>query len=205
MENFKPHHVIIVLGLGELKNLYIQLTKHWTKKYNLIPHIYTVGWKDTDENFEQKLNKCNAYIESLLINGNIVSLIGTSAGGSMVLNSYISLKKKGIHVNGGLITLCGKLNNNTHWWYPFKNYSHYFPVFATSLENLQSQQNELTEEDKEKIYTFSALFDELVPQAASTIKGVRNERIFFILHVPSMMYQLFFANRLQNLLKIYTH
>lgn len=200
----KPHHVVIVLGLGELKNSYVILTKNWEQKYHLIPHIYNIGWKNNNENYDQKLNKLNAYVSSLVSKDTVVSLMGISAGASMIFNSFITLKRKRIHINGAVISICGRFNKNTHWWYPFTHYSEHFPQFTASIENFEQMQDKLTKEDKKRMFTFSALFDEVAPYSTSNIIGVNIKRINFISHVPSTLYMFFFGNKLQNLLKLYS-
>lgn len=192
----KKHYVVIVLGLGEYKNLYIHLTKHWEATYGLTPIIHVFGWREKRANFNEYLTNLEYIIKPLIEQRNsIVSLIGISAGASAALNMYCKLKRDGRPINGKLATLCGRFSFQYHPWYPLSRGVDPFPAFKQSVTLAEKNIRALSRQDKEHIITVHAFFDEVVPKKAASIEGVRAMMIPFLLHFPSIMFTFLFNKK----------
>ncbi|KKR65079.1 MAG: hypothetical protein UU06_C0029G0001 [Parcubacteria group bacterium GW2011_GWB1_40_5] len=83
------HVAVIVAGLGGLEN-FPTLTSSWAK-YGIETVHFKPMWKSA-ESFENKLGRFLGFIDLLVSQGKTVSLVGTSAGGSMVVNAFIERK-----------------------------------------------------------------------------------------------------------------
>ena len=101
---YHVHKVIIIPGLGDETRIPKFLTSHW-RSYGLEPVVFAMGWRDGEESFRLKLLRLVKLIDGFVRNGDRVSLVGTSAGGSAALNTYMERKNK-IH---RVITVCSRL------------------------------------------------------------------------------------------------
>jgi len=163
------HAVIILPGLGDEEELFRFATRNWDK-FGLAVYICPFGWKDFSSPFETKLLKLLSLIDSLYSQGFEVSLIGTSAGGTAVLNAYLEKKDKIKRV----VTICSPLKPcDGHILRSFKNLCKINHILGESIQRLNNKVNLLTHEDKKKIMTVSSHFDEIIPYDASTISGAR--------------------------------
>lgn len=185
----KKHYVVIVLGLGEVAPIYKFLTRNWVKRYSLIPVVYVVGWRDKHEQFEKKLARLVDEIKAIGRRGDMVSLIGVSAGASATLNAYIILKKEGYTFIRTYVSVCGRFNLDAHWWYPLSYGVKSVPLFEKSVFMVMNNMRILRDEDYYKMTAFYSLFDEVVPNSASTLKYVSHRMIPFPFHLA--IYYLF--------------
>lgn len=99
------HHIIYVPGLGDYKtygqNIAIQI---W-RLFGFRPHYFPLFWQDV-AGFKHKLDRLEKFIAGLQKSGDIVSLVGTSAGASAVLNAYVNNMQV-----AGVVYICGKINH----------------------------------------------------------------------------------------------
>lgn len=170
----KEHSVIIVPGLGN-DNIKLQwATKHW-RNYGLEPMVHSVGWHDGETEFQPKLERLVTLIDQLTDKGGVVSLVGTSAGGSAVLNAYIE-RKDIIH---RVVSVCGRLHKGAQIGFrSFETRTASSPAFAQSVQLCETHLDSLTADDRKKIMTVRAMFgDELVPADTAIIKGVYNTQV----------------------------
>ncbi len=177
------HKVIIVPGLGdETMGLEI-ITKTW-KRQDLNMVTCSMNWRDSREGLAVKLDRLLNLIDEFVRNGNKVSLVGTSAGGSAVLNAFMQRKDSIYRV----INICGRLRTGTHKGiHSFETRTASSPAFAESVKMCEKELKNLTSEDKGRIITIRPLFgDELVPANTVTINDVRNITIPTIEHVLSI-------------------
>jgi len=164
----KEHSVIIIPGLGDDVIALERLTNHWQKS-SLIPVIHSVGWRDKEKDFYPKLNRILVLIDQLVANDNVVSLIGTSAGGSAVLNAFIERRD----VVNKVINVCGRLRKGPlDGLRSFQSKTSSSPAFAQSVILAEEKIGVLSNQERQRIMTVRPLFgDELVPSSTTTIDG----------------------------------
>lgn len=179
----KEHHVIIVPGLGDDAAKLSWATNHW-RKYGLVPIVYTIGWKDKGENFEPKLNTLLEMIDQYAKDGDRVSLVGCSAGGSAVLNAFFE-RKNVVH---RVISVCGRLTRGGQQGFrSFETRTASSPSFAKSVQLFESREELFSDNDRQKIMTVRALFgDELVPADTTILRGAYNTVVPTPEHVLSI-------------------
>lgn len=165
------HYVIFIPGLGDDTQKMVLGTNHW-RNYGIEPLVHSVGWRDRESDFQTKLNKLLEVIDNLLVQGNDVSLVGTSAGGSAVLNALYERKDKIKKV----INVCGRLRTGSETGFrSFKSKTDTSPAFAQSIKLCESHESLWSEQDRQKIMTVRPLLgDELVPADTTTLEGAYN-------------------------------
>ena len=170
----KPHKVILVPGLGDDTRFLNWATKNW-QKHGLEPVVHSVGWRDGESSFEPKLKRLISLIDEFVKEGNQVSLVGTSAGGSAVLNAFIQ-RKDSIHK---VVNVCGRLKvGPTSGFRSFQSKTQTSPAFAKSVKLCESEIKSLSKQDLKKIMTVQAMFgDELVPSETTIIHGALNTKV----------------------------
>jgi hypothetical protein len=168
---FKEHNVIIVPGLGDEVNKISWLVGHW-QKYGLEPSVHSVGWHDEENTFQPKLQMLVEMIDKYSSDGDRVSLIGCSAGGSAVLNAFFE-RRDIVH---RVINVCGRLRSGKQKGFrSFEARTASSPPFAQSVKLFESRENQLTDQDRQKVMTVRALFgDELVPTNTAILHGAFN-------------------------------
>ncbi|MEK7141135.1 MAG: hypothetical protein AAB800_01160, partial [Patescibacteria group bacterium] len=145
--------------------------------YGLDPVVYSVGWRDGEYSFRQKLKRLVAMIDEIVNNADRISLIGTSAGGSAAVNAFMERKSK-IH---RVINICGRLRvGPTTGFRSFDSKTKSSPAFTESVRLCERGIEQLPLPDRRKIMTVRALFgDELVPPETAIVDGAHN------IHVPT--------------------
>ena len=177
------HIVFIIPGLGDNTWIPKVLTRHWNI-YGLTLIIHSMNWIDPTRSFEEKLNVLIRHIDEHSSKKHTVSLVGTSAGGSAVLNAYIQRK----HAIKKVVNICGRLSvGPTKGYRSFQNRTHAFPSFAQSIQKLEQQQNTLALQDRKNIMTVSSsIYDDAVPSETSVLSGAMNITLPTIGHIPSI-------------------
>ncbi len=178
----KKHHVLVVPGLGGENIGFKKIVDSW-KKYGFTPHVHDVGWKDGENEIKPKLERLIKVIDELHSNGEIVSLVGISAGGSAVLNAFYARKNK-IH---RVVNVCGRLRAGQNVFPSLEFASRQSPAFGESVTLFESREPSLTDADRSKILTIRAIFDEVVPTSTTTLPGAINIRLFSIEHILSIV------------------
>lgn len=174
----KKHHVIYIPGLDDSRKGYELLINKW-KLYKVIPHVYRIGWKD-EESFEPKLNKLVKYIDALTKEGDRVSLVGASAGGSAALNAYV--KRPNIY---RVVNLCGRLREGKNVRPTLEWASRKSIAFNESVKMFESWEPKMTTEQRSRVLTLTPLLDEIVPKTTVFLKGANNKTLFSIEHAIS--------------------
>lgn len=175
----KEHHVIYIPGLNDQRTAYDLLINSWNN-YGVVPHVHRVGWHDGEDNFKPKLNRLVNEVNKLINQGNTVSLVGGSAGGSAVLNTLLEQPKINAVVN-----LCGRLRagENVHpsleW--AAKNSS----AFKESVLLFESKEPRMKQELRKKVLNLIPIWDEVVPKPTVPLKGARNQTLPSIEHMLS--------------------
>ncbi|HBD24557.1 MAG: hypothetical protein A2566_03600 [Candidatus Zambryskibacteria bacterium RIFOXYD1_FULL_40_13] len=181
------HVAVIVAGLGGLEN-FPTLTSSWAK-YGIETVHFKPMWKSA-ESFENKLGRFLGFIDLLVSQGKTVSLVGTSAGGSMVVNAFIERRK----IINTVVVVCG--------WITVGKNSAIFdklrlkaPSFVESVSMCDDRIELLTLEDRSKIMTISSVMDELVPSEVSRLEGAKNIKTLIPIHVVAILFNLALAYR----------
>lgn len=176
------HRVIIGPGMdGKVGNLRF-LTRNWRERYNLIPEITQIVWKD-GLGLEPKLRKVTDLIDNFVKNGDTVSLVGCSASGSLMLNAFVD-RKDVVHK---VINLDGFLRPGTAKGFrSFEERGSKSLAFRESVLRFEKLESKLTSEDRKRILTVRPLFDELVPPETVVIEGALNKQIPMVEHVLSI-------------------
>lgn len=179
----KKHSVVVVPGLGDDISRLKWATDHWHKQ-GLEPIVHSVGWRNFETEFKPKLERLDSLIDQLVDKGDMVSLVGTSAGGSAVINAFFE-RRDVIHK---VINVCGRLRKGTQTGFrSFEARSASSPAFAQSVQLCETNLESLTDIDKQKIMTVRAMFgDELVPPDTTIVKGALNIQVPTPEHVLSI-------------------
>lgn len=180
----KEHKVIVIPGLGDHRTKPLELAvNHW-RSQGLDPIVHAVGWHDAEDSFSPKLHKLVEMIDRFVGQGDTVSLVGTSAGGSAALNAFIE-RKNVVH---RMINVCGRLKvGPTTGFRSFESKSKSSSAFAESVKLCEAQEKSLTAIDRQKIMTVRAMFgDELVPPETTILQGAYNTRVPTPEHVLSI-------------------
>lgn len=170
----KEHSVIFIPGLGEEVGKMSWAVSHW-RDSGLNPLVHSVGWHDSKTEFQPKLQRLVEMIDILKKEGNKVSLVGCSAGGSAVLNAFFERK----NIVYRVINVCGRLRTGTQKGFrSFAKMTKSSPPFAKSIKLFESREKLLSETDRQKVMTVRALFgDELVPRDTSILSGAYNTTV----------------------------
>ncbi len=173
----KMHYVFFVPGLGGETSVFRLAVQSW-KRLGFIPIIHDVGWKDGEEKFGPKLEKLLSRIDTIHANGGIISLIGTSAGGSAVLNAFSQRTEK-IH---RIVNICGRLRAGNSVHPTLENASKKSNSFKESVMMFETNEPNLTNDERKKIMTIRSLFDETVPLSTISVHGAHNIQIVSVEH-----------------------
>ncbi|HTH71840.1 MAG TPA: hypothetical protein VL737_00575 [Candidatus Pristimantibacillus sp.] len=179
------HHVIYVPGLGDYRTRMQRLAPIYWQLFGITGHYYLMRWNDK-QSFEPKLAGLLEMIDQLSINGDKVSLVGTSAGASAVLDAFAVRQEK----VSGVVCICGKINH------PETIRPGVFienPAFKESLANLQLVLPGFDEDARAQIMSIRPLADHSVPPPDTVIDGARALVVPTYGHVASIAFSLIFA------------
>lgn len=180
------HHIIFLPGLGDTSRMTSRLSeadflKFW-RIHGVKTHYFPISWED-QEAFGLKLERLIRVIDDLAKPGNLVSLVGASAGAGIAINAYAS-RKEVIHK---VVCVCGKLQNpQTVSELRFQQ----SPAFKDSLGLLATSYEKLNENDLAKILSIRPLIDMVVPRKDMVIPGAKRGIMFSIGHYVSIIYAL---------------
>lgn len=174
------HSVIVVPGLGDRYLSTKFSTVDWKTRFGLNPYIHLAPWQDNEE-FPFKLKRLTDLIDKLTPQGP-VSLVGISAGWSLILNAY-SQRREDIT---RLVNVCGrgKAGQSVR---PNLTYSaKKSRAFKQSVLAAEKVLPTLSDSDLRKIMTIRGLYDEAVPLKTIPILGAKNIQIPSLGHVPTI-------------------
>ncbi|PIY80257.1 MAG: hypothetical protein COY80_03760 [Candidatus Pacebacteria bacterium CG_4_10_14_0_8_um_filter_42_14] len=166
----KEHKVVIIPGLGDdTKHLRLAVAP-WNRK-GLTPIVYSVDWRN-GEGFEPKLEGLLTLVDKLEAEGNLISLVGTSAGGSAALNAFVK-RLDAVH---RVINVCGRLRvGPTTGYRSFDSMTKTSLAFAQAVKMFEGLEGSISTQDIKRIMTVRSLLgDELVPKSTTIIEGARN-------------------------------
>jgi hypothetical protein len=175
----KVHHVIYVPGLDDQRKGYEILINRWSI-YSVIPHVHRVGWKDGENDFEPKLQRLIAEVKRYNKRGHIVSLVGGSAGGSAVLNTFL-----GVPEINAVVNICGRLKAGNNVSPTLEQAAGKSPAFKQSVELFERREPNMKEEQRKRVLTLTPLWDEVVPRETVWLEGAVNKTMPSIEHMVS--------------------
>lgn len=175
----KEHHIIYIPGLNDQRKGYEFLINSW-KIYGIIPHVHRVGWHDEEKSFKPKLKKLIEEVDKYLGEGNIVSLVGGSAGGSAVLNTLVEQPKINAVVN-----LCGRLRAGEDVFPSLELAARKSPAFKESVLLFESVEPKMQSEQRKKVLNLIPIYDEIVPKSTASLKGATNKTLPSVEHMLS--------------------
>jgi predicted alpha/beta hydrolase family esterase len=180
----KMHHVIYVPGLGDAKPQGQQLVTELWRPLGVRGHYVPMHWA-VDEPWQTKLERLLQAIDELSKSGT-VSLVGTSAGASAVLQAY---ERRRTTV-AGVVCICGKINN-----VEAVNPDYYTenPSFKDALAWLQKALPKLSAADCAHILSIHPLWDGVVPVQDTVIPGAQERTILAAGHAFSIFVTLVFG------------
>jgi hypothetical protein len=179
------HIVIVVPGLGDNKGKFSALAPLWKKWYGIELVVHLFPWYGK-ESFETRLQRLVQKIDTLSDQGYTVSLMGTSAGGSAVMNAY-GLRKHKIH---RVVNVCGRLRRGERVLPTLEIAAIKSATFKESVLACESLLATLSPHDLRKIMTVRSFYDELVPTATIPVDGAHNIRILSVEHIISILLAL---------------
>lgn len=177
------HYVIVVPGLGDRQKLVSLAVKHW-KKYGFIPYVHLAPWKKK-EVLSAKLERLVRLVDKFSKRGT-VSLVGISAGGSMVLNAYAKRKE---HIQA-VVNVCGRLKSGEKTFPSLDAAAKGNPAFRESVLFCDECRHTLRKSDRKKVLTLRAWYDEVVPGSTTVLKGALNKRMPIVEHNAAIMLAL---------------
>lgn len=170
----QPHRVLIAPGLdGRVWGMRL-VTRNWHAKYGLLPESIPIVWKDSSP-LAPKLQTIIDRIDYYSNMGNRISLVGSSASGSLMLNAFVKRKSKIYKV----VNLGGFVRpGNATGIRSFDRRSASSIAFKESVLRCTQVEPKLSLADRKKILTVRPRFgDELVPPETVVIKGAQNTAI----------------------------
>lgn len=182
----KPHDVIYIPGIGDdHRGLQAGLIKTW-RLYGVRPYLHEMPWMD-NEQFAPKFERLLARIDELSAKGHVVSLVAASAGAGAGINAFAARKDK---ING-IVCICGKVNNPEAIG---KSYYRSSPAFPESAFQVQGSLDQLDfENDRSRIQSRYAIFDQVVQTSDSEVVGGHNQTVPTIGHATTIVTQLVFG------------
>lgn len=174
----KNEKLIVVPGLGDNRKANLCLTAH----LGIESEIHLMPWQGIEQDFQPKLQKLLKRIDELTKQGINVSLLGTSAGGSAVLNAFYERQNDVLKV----INVCGRLRRGSNIYPTLEEASKNSPSFFQSVLLCEERVQKLDVDIKNKILTIRPLYDEIVPITTVTIEGATNIQIVSVEHMLSI-------------------
>ncbi len=177
----KNHQVIVVPGLGGSSYIF-RTTVHSWMKFGIIPEVFDMNWRDEQTDFNTQIDRLTQRIDQLHRTGARISLIGTSAGGSAVLNAYCAQTEK-IH---RVVNICGRMIAGQKVFPSLETASRTSTIFHRSVLTCERNVSKLSTKDRSRILTIQPIFDEIVPISTMTIPGSRFMKIWSFEHLLSI-------------------
>ena len=167
----EAHRVIVIPGIDGRVTPISLTTAPW-RFYGLKPVVYSMNWGDGKTEFPQKLRDLGDVIKSFAADGDSVSLIGCSAGGSVAINAFFEQKDK-VH---RVINVCGPLRMGSQRGLNILGQAAKLNrQFRQSVELCETNLENLSAEDLRKIMTVRAMFgDEVIPPDTNVLEGAYN-------------------------------
>jgi pimeloyl-ACP methyl ester carboxylesterase len=164
------HHVIYVPGLNNdllLHRASTSLLPIVWQLHGFHGHVVLLHWSDGNE-IQPKLDKVLGFVGDLAARGHLVSLVGQSAGGSVVVNAFVQRPD----LVTGVVNIAGRLR--TEGETGLAEASRDNPAFAESVRRCEQALPGLTMSQRARIMTIRPRVDFVVPSESVAIDGAQN-------------------------------
>jgi len=185
----RKDYVIFIPGLGDNKAALNWALRLW-RCGGVQAEVYRFDWTNTSAGvLLQKQSRFLDRIDELLARGFRVSLVGISAGGSVVLNAFRE-RQNMVHA---VINICGRLRDGFPNAQPaLQDFSNTAPVFHDSVVQIGATTGCISAESRGKILTVRPFFDREVPVETVPFCGAQNTQIMSVCHGLSISVALIF-------------
>lgn len=174
----KEHVVIYVTGLNDKKVSFQRRAVSSWRIYNVTPILFQTNWSDS-KSFSEKLGKLIELIDEYYEKEFKVSLVGASAGASLVVAAYARRKQ----TVSGVVFICGKLRRPEAVG---ANYYLQNPAFREAMSTLKDNLQILTKSERARIMSIHPLFDETVVVSDTIVGGAKRFVLPTLFHVPTI-------------------
>jgi pimeloyl-ACP methyl ester carboxylesterase len=176
------HYVIYVPGLGDRRiRGQVLATRTW-RAYGVTSELFHAKWYDR-EPLQNKLDKLVALIDEKTKLNYAVSLVGASAGASLVINALAQRPRK-VHK---IVLIAGEVNGRDHMSAGTYRSN---PSFKESMDIVDNSLAELPTFVRQKILSLRAVFDPVVSAQDSIIKDAHNKVVATSGHATTIGTQL---------------
>ena len=158
--------------------------KTWNR-HGVDSELFNLRWDD-DEPWQPKFERLLARIDELTKDGQKIGLVGASAGAGAVVNAYAARKDKIV----GVVCILGKINNPEKIGEKYRDRN---PSFIESAYSVPQSLEMLGPDERRRLLSRYAVYDELIPEEDSRVKGATNEKLIGLFHAPTIAYQLVFG------------
>ncbi|MDO8335585.1 MAG: hypothetical protein Q7T74_02260, partial [Candidatus Saccharibacteria bacterium] len=178
VSSIQKHVIIYVTGLNDANPAFQKLAISAWQIYGVQPILFQSNWAD-GISFSEKLENLLQLIDDNYEQGNVVSLMGASAGASMAVAAYARRVEK---ING-VAFICGKLRR------PEAVGARYYlqnPAFREAMSTLNDNLASLTKIERARMMSIHPLFDETVVITDTFVDGAKKAILPTLFHVPSI-------------------
>ncbi len=190
-------HIIYIPGLGN-SGFGCMLLRLRLGHQKFAFHILRMYWGDGGT-FESKLNKTLQKVDELTQNGDKVSIVGSSAGGTMAANAFLKLPDKIERV----ITISSPLTTGGQTRPRLERTDHGIPVVKAALAELDAASERLTPTQRSNVMIMRPFYDQVVPTASMFLKGAHIKTFFGFMHFLNLVIaQLFYARDIADFLNV---
>lgn len=179
------HYIIYIPGLGDSYDGIRRFLLFFWRIYGVKVEHVPMRWYD-GRNYDEKYTRVEAAIKNAQALGYTVSIIGESAGGSMVLNIFA--RNQSIHRS---ISLCGV---NSYKSPISKRIFERGPAFKESVSIVNESQAQARTLRAKQITSITASYDPTVPIESNVIPGARHIKLRSIGHLTTILFCLSFGS-----------
>jgi len=178
----QPLHVIYIPGLGDSRAVGQEMVVRTWNWWGVDAELLRMNWSD-DESWESKLQRLLSRIDELTDAGKRVALVGSSAGAAAVITAFTARKSQ----IAGCVIIAGKVNRPENI---SEKYRRNNPAFVAAAEACKQALQGLDMQDRKRILSRYALFDEVINKQDSQIEGARNQTVLSVGHGPTIGIQI---------------
>lgn len=180
---------MLYAGLGNDRHDIIQNSIPSLEERGFTPHRRTVGW-NRNIPVQELVQEEFLFIKEHINPDDLISLVGTSAGGVLALLTDLEMRDR-IHR-----VICVSSRLQEFPWYALGKYSpNRSSLFDNAFRELDKRRNEFAAEDGQKIMTVRGKIDEVVPPQSTIFEYAQNVQI---LHWYAIGHMHIIRQTLQN-------